>query len=271
MPTLPALDRREDRGPFDIIGDVHGCAAELERLLTELGYEVRWDGARHHRRALVSAPHGRKVVFVGDLVNRGPDTPDVARLAMGIIGGGIGYAVCGNHDRKLLDWLKGEPVQVNTGLRKSIEQLASAGREFRALLAGLLSALPSHVLLDEGRLVVAHAGILAPMIGQSSQAVTEFCLYGPETNETDADGLPKRVDWASRYDGEAAIAYGHTPMLEAVWINDTICLDTGCVAGNRLTALRWPEREIVSVPALAAWSTLKRPLISPKSRAAHQP
>jgi len=263
MLTLPALDRREDRGPFDVIGDVHGCAAELERLLVTLGYEVSWHGAKHQRRAEVAAPHGRKAVFVGDLVNRGPDTPDVLRLVMAMVAGGIGYSVCGNHDRKLLDWLRGEPVQINSGLRKSIEQLSSTGREFRSLATAFLSALPSHVVLDDGALVVAHAGILAAMIGVTSQEVTEFCLYGPETSESDADGLPRRIDWSTRYEGPGAVAYGHTPMLEAVWINETICLDTGCVAGNRLTALRWPEREIVSVPALAAWSMLKRPLVSP--------
>jgi len=236
-------DRRTDHGPFDIIGDVHGCFAELAALLGRLGYAVDADSgsARH--------PQGRKALFVGDLVDRGPATPAVLRLVMGMTAEGSGLSVAGNHEAKLLRALRGHNVTTGHGLASSLAQLAAEPPGFGREVAGFLDGLLGHVVLDDGKLVVAHAGLPAAMHGRASAAVRAFALYGDTTGETDEFGLPVRYPWAEDYRGRAMVVYGHTPVPEPQWVNGTICLDTGCVFGGRLTALRYPERELVSVPA----------------------
>ena len=118
-------------------------------------------------------------------------------------------------------------------------------------------------MLDGGNLVVAHAGLEEALQGRASGRVREFALYGETTGETDEFGLPVRSDWAAAYRGRAAVVYGHTPVPEPEWVNGTINIDTGCVFGGQLTALRWPEREIVQVPARQVWCEPVRPLPSP--------
>jgi protein phosphatase len=247
-------DRRTDHGPFDIIGDVHGCFAELAALLRLLGYAVDAGGgsARH--------PEGRRALFVGDLVDRGPATPAVLRLVMGMTAEGSGFSVAGNHEAKLLRALRGSNVTTGHGLAVSLAQLAAEPPEFGRRVAGFLDGLLGHVVLDDGKLVVAHAGLPAAMHGRASAAVRAFALYGDTTGETDEFGLPVRYPWAEDYRGRAMVVYGHTPVPEPLWVNGTICLDTGCVFGGRLTALRYPERELVSVPAAEVYYEPARPL-----------
>ncbi|GLS17466.1 polynucleotide kinase-phosphatase [Labrys miyagiensis] len=240
-------DRRADTGPFDIIGDVHGCADELRALMEKLGYGIEGEGDG----ITITAPEGRKLVFVGDLVDRGPKTPEVLRIVIAACEAGIALVTQGNHDRKLSRWMAGRKVQVNHGLQDSIEQLSAEPPAFMARVKAFMDDLRSHYWLDGGRLAVAHAGLKEEMIGRGSPAVREFALYGETTGETDEFGLPVRLDWASAYRGKTAVIYGHTPVPEADWLNNTLCTDTGCVFGGKLTALRWPEREIVSVPAQA--------------------
>jgi protein phosphatase len=253
-------DKRDDAGPFDIIGDVHGCGDELEALLRQLGYAVDWQGSGDGRAVTVTPPPGRKAVFVGDLVDRGPRTPDVLRIAMSMAAAGTAHVVNGNHDRKLARWLEGRDVKIAHGLQQSIEQIEAEGVAFKAATKPFLDGLLSHVWLDGGKLAVAHAGLKAEMVGRASPAVREFALYGETTGETDEFGLPVRLDWATSYRGSTAIVHGHVPTLEAEWVNNTICIDTGCVFGGKLTALRWPEKELVSVPAERVWSEPIRPL-----------
>ncbi len=254
------IDQRHDTGPFDIIGDVHGCADELELLLARLGYAVSWNSSASARTCTVTAGHGRRVIFVGDLVDRGPRTPDVLRIAMSMSASGLARCVLGNHDAKFLRWLTGSNVHIANGLAQSIAQTEGETEEFRNQVIAYLSALPIYLWLDGGRLVVAHAGIREDMIGQDGNAVRSFCLFGDTTGETDAFGLPVRRDWAAYYRGAAHIVYGHTPMVEAPWINRTICLDTGCVFGGKLSALRWPEKDVISVPAARIHMAPTRPL-----------
>ncbi|MBX6356552.1 MAG: AAA family ATPase, partial [Micromonosporaceae bacterium] len=240
-------DRRELCGPFDIIGDVHGCRAELEALLVRLGWRLERDdagrpvGARH--------PAGRTAVFLGDLVDRGPDTPGVLRLVMGMVAAGTALCVMGNHEQKLLRKLRGSQVQVRHGLAQTLAQLDAEPPELTSRVAAFLDGLISHYVLDEGRLVVAHAGLKEEYHGRTSGRVRSFALYGETTGETDEYGLPVRYPWARDYRGSATVVYGHTPTLVPEWVNNTICIDTGCVFGGSLTALRYPERELVSVPA----------------------
>jgi protein phosphatase len=250
-------DRRELTGPFDVFGDVHGCAAELALLLTKLGYDLRRDdrgqviGGRH--------PAGRTAVFVGDLVDRGPDTPGVLRLVLGMVRDGDALCVPGNHDDKLLRSLRGRKVNVSHGLAESLEQLGREPDEFRAEVESFLDGLVSHYVLDGGKLVVSHAGLTERLQGRASARVRSFCLYGETTGETDEFGLPVRYPWASDYRGQAMVLYGHTPVPVPEWVNGTLCLDTGCVFGGRLTALRYPERELVSVPAARVYYEPAKP------------
>lgn len=258
-------DLRDRTGPFDVIGDVHGCLTELESLLTELGYELRRDD--HHRA--VGARHAsgnRTAVFVGDLVDRGPDTPGVLRLAAGMVRDGDALCVPGNHENKLLRAMRGRKVQVSHGLAESLAQLADEPADFHADVEAFLDGLVSHYVLDGGKLVVSHAGLTERLQGRASARVRSFCLYGQTTGETDEFGLPVRYPWANEYRGRAMVLYGHTPVPTPEWVNGTLCLDTGCVFGGRLTALKYPEREIVSVPAARVYYQSAKPF--PVSRGA---
>jgi len=258
-------NRRTDHGPFDLIGDVHGCFDELEALLKALGYEVRrTDG---EAAFTVSHPAGRKAVFLGDLVDRGPKTPDVLRLAMAMTAQGVGLCVPGNHDMKLMRKLRGRDVRITHGLAESLAQLEREPPEFSRSVADFIDGLVSHYVFDDGKLVVAHAGLKESLQGRGSGVVREFALFGETTGETDEYGLPVRYPWAQEYRGTAAVVYGHTPVPEAEWLNNTICIDTGCVFGGRLTALRWPERELVAVPAAHTYYEPAKPFL-PKDAAA---
>jgi protein phosphatase len=252
----PWTDRRDEHGPFDLIGDVHGCFDELVALLTELGWTLDDTGPHW------SATHAesRRLLFLGDLVDRGPRTPDVLRLVMDLVEHGDAICVPGNHEIKLLKWLQGRKVRIAHGLQESIDQLATTDDAFRARVATFIDGLVSHFVLDDGKLVVAHAGMREDLAGRASGQVRQFALYGESTGEIDAFGLPVRYPWAEDYRGRAAVVYGHTPMPSAQWVNNTLCIDTGCVFGGALTALRWPERDLVSVDAARVYAEPIRPL-----------
>ena len=238
-------DRRGEAGPFDIIGDVHGCFDELVSLLADLGYRVRENGGGY----AVSHPDGRRIVFLGDLIDRGPGIVDCLRLAMDAVEQGVALCVPGNHEAKLLRKLRGRNVQLTHGLDATVAQMETQPPAFHERVAAFIDGLVSHYVFDGGKLVVAHAGMRADLMNRSSGAVRAFALYGETTGETDEFGFPVRYDWAAEYRGDAAVVYGHTPVADAAWVNRTICIDTGCVFGGSLTALRYPERELVPVPA----------------------
>ena len=258
-------NRRDVHGPFDIVGDIHGCFDELLELMTTLGYQVvRQDAQSMDRQDAafsVVPPEGRKLVFVGDLVDRGPSTPDVLRLAMTMVNAGQAFCVPGNHDIKLVKALKGRDVQITHGLAESMQQLEKESPEFRAQALNFLDDLVSHYVFDDGKLVVAHAGMKESMQGRGSGKVRDFALYGETTGETDEFGLPVRYNWSSDYRGKALVVYGHTPVPEPLWLNGTVNIDTGCVFGGRLSALRYPEREIVSVSAKATYYESRKPFL----------
>jgi protein phosphatase len=251
-------DRRDEHGPFDAIGDVHGCRSELESLLTDLGYRL----VRDDRGRPIDAvpPDGRRAVFLGDLVDRGPDSPGVLRLVMGMVAAGHALCLPGNHENKLVRALSGRQVRLSHGLERTLEQLEAEDPIFRQQVLEFCDGLVAHLVLDNGRLVVAHAGLKEAYHGRASGRVRSFALYGDTTGETDEFGLPVRYPWAEDYRGRATVLYGHTPVPEPVWLNNTLCLDTGCVFGGRLTALRYPEKEIVSVPAERVWYEPAKPL-----------
>jgi len=260
-------NRKDESGPFDIVGDVHGCYDELCDLIAQLGYTLETESSDSTTGPRLSHPNGRKLVFVGDLVDRGPKTVEVLKLAMRNVAESTAICVPGNHDSKLLRKLRGRDVQITHGLAETLEQLESTTDNFKAAVASFLDGLVSHYVFDRGRLVVAHAGMKESMMGRGSRAVREFALYGETTGETDEFGLPIRYNWAAEYRGDAHIVYGHTPIPEPEWLNKTINLDTGCVFGGKLTALRYPEMELVSVPARHTYAESRKPFLAPDEQA----
>ncbi len=260
-------NKRHETGPFDIIGDVHGCFDEAVTLLRELGYEVQDDEAAPMARH----PGGRRAFFVGDLVDRGPKSPAVLRLVMAMVREGTALCVPGNHDIKLKRKLDGRDVRLTHGLAETMEQLEREPAEFIDEVKTFIDGLVSHYVLDDGKLVVAHAGMKEPFQGRASARVREFALYGESTGETDEYGLPVRYNWAADYRGRARVVYGHTPVPSAEWLNKTICIDTGCVFGGSLTALRYPENELVSVPAAKMYYEPVKPLDGASTEAAERP
>ncbi|MDE5737106.1 MAG: polynucleotide kinase-phosphatase [Oscillospiraceae bacterium] len=245
-------DKKDEHGALDMIGDIHGCGQELRLLLEKLGYVLQ-DGCYSH-------PEGRKVAFLGDFCDRGNENVNVLKIAMSMVKSGNAIAVAGNHDAKLVKYLKGKSVQLTHGLDKTVAELNAESKEFRTEVCEFLDSLVSHYVLDDGKLVIAHAGLKQEYIGRGSGRVREFCLYGETTGEIDEYGLPVRLNWASDYRGRANIIYGHVAQKEVQSLNGTHCIDTGCVFGGKLTAYRYPEREFVSVNALQVYCESVKPL-----------
>ena len=243
VPLFP--DKRGETGAFDIIGDVHGCYDVLLSLLAQLGY------GKNDATGAYTHAGGRRLVFVGDLVDRGANSVGVARLVMDCVDAGAAFCVPGNHDDKLKRALEGRNVSVGNGLEASLAQIAAlddGDREaFTTRYIDFVEHLTSHLWLDGGNLAVAHAGVRETMIGRASGVIREFCLYGETTGELSADGFPVRGDWAADYRGNAFVVYGHTPVPEVRIVNNTANVDTGAVFGGALSALRYPERTVVSV------------------------
>ncbi len=260
-------NRKHEYGPFDIIGDVHGCCDELEKLLGELGYVANESNAITHpfwQFPTYTHPQGRKALFLGDLVDRGSRVLDTLKLVHNMMVADSALCILGNHENKLMRKLNGKKVKINHGLENTLAEIEAmplkqhqaATEEIQTFLRSLIS----HYVLDEGRLVVAHAGLREELQGRGSAYVRNFALYGETTGEIDSFGLPVRYEWASEYRGNSLVVYGHVPVVEAQWLNNTVDIDTGCVFGGKLTALRYSERESVSVEAARVYCQPIKPL-----------
>ena len=261
-------NRKSEHGPFDIIGDVHGCFEELTDLLSKLGYTL----SSNEDAFTLEAPVGRKLVFVGDLVDRGPNSPEVLKLVSQLVASGQAFCVPGNHDVRLMRVLRGRDQPLTYGLGETLEQLGSEPPESKRAIADFIHGLVSHYVFDDGKLVVAHAGLKESMQGRGSAKVRDVAVHGEKTGESDEFGDIRYV-WAADYRGSALVVYGHTPVAEPVWLNNTVNIDTGAVFGGSLTALRYPERETVSVPARKMYYEPTRPFLpadAPASRSAQQ-
>lgn len=249
-----ANNKRELHGPFDLIGDIHGCYDELCELLEKLGYEV--DRGQHK----ATSKSRRIVVFCGDLVDRGPKVVDVLKLVMNMVKDGMAYTVLGNHDGKLQRKLHGANVKIIHGLEATLEQLGREPESFQMQVRDFLDQLVSHYVFDEGKLVVAHAGLKEKLHGRESKVIRDLAMFGETTGKLDEYGFPIRIDWSEHYKGRALVVYGHTPRAEAKMNNWTINIDTGCVYGGKLTAFRYPEQEIVDVEAKAVYYESIKPI-----------
>lgn len=249
---------------YDVIGDVHGCVAELRALLVRLGFSPAAPAAPNPAASTTSTnPPARRLVFVGDFTDRGPDSVGALQLIMGLTESGAALAVRGNHDEKLLAALRGETVKMSGGLPETLDAIAAeeaARPGFTARVREWLAALPYQLSLDGGRLVVAHAGVSEALQGLDTPESRKFCLFGAVTGERNQLGVPLREPWEEGYAGEAYVVYGHIPGAEVYRAGRTYGIDTGCVYGGHLTALRYPEMDTVSVPAGAVYAQPKRPL-----------
>ena len=244
---------------FDIIGDIHGCIDEFVELTEKLGY--RWEkGAngssnwiwKEREGALPVHPQGRKLAFVGDLTDRGPNSVAVIEIVTALVRQKLAHYTPGNHCNKLYRYFLGSKVQISHGLETTVAELEALGPEQRHFVKeafiDMYEASSLYLTLDDGHLIVAHAGIRGDYIGRTDKKVKTFVLYGDITGEKHEDGSPVRRDWAKHYAHEKAfVVYGHTPVKVAREINNTINIDTGCVFGGSLSAYRYPEGEVVSV------------------------
>jgi len=258
------MDKKEELAPFDIIGDIHGCFDELYELLIKLDYKIEINNNDSEKEFLISHPENRRIIFLGDLIDRGPNSPDVLRLVMDAVKSNIAFCVIGNHEAKFIRKLNGSKVKLSHGLQQTIDQLALEKEEFITRIKKFMDSLLSHYIFDNGKLVVSHAGIRDDMQGRSSGVIKAFCMYGETTGEIDEFGLPVRLNWANEYKGKSLVVYGHTPVPNAEFFNNTIDIDTGCVFGGSLTALRYPEREIVSIKSKEVYYEPAKPLIMPQ-------
>ena len=250
--TKSPTNNKLDCGPFDIIGDVHGCSSELVELLHNLGYATEFNrDSSGQLRCHLTTPPGRRLAFVGDIVDRGPDPTGCLALVMDSVQAGLAIWVPGNHDCKLLNWLKQRKTKFNHGFDITVQALLQEPGEFRERLLATLESLPSHMVLDKGDLVLAHAGCKEIMQGKDSTYLTTFCLYGALDGVLDSTGYPVREDWAADYHGHAMVVHGHTAVAQPLWNANcsVVCIDTACCFGGSLTAFRWPEKEFVNVPA----------------------
>ncbi|MBM7647526.1 protein phosphatase [Bacillus ectoiniformans] len=228
---------------IDVIGDIHGCLEEFKQLTKKLGYN--WDSG------LPLHSGDRLLGFVGDLTDRGPASVKVIEVVHDLWERQLAYYAPGNHCNKLYRWFLGNKVQVSHGLETTVAELEElSNRDFNRVkkkFMTLYEQSPLYHVLDEGHLIISHAGIREKDIGTYTSKVKTFVLYGDITGEKHPDGSPVRRDWAKHYKGEPWIIYGHTPVKDVRIIHHTANIDTGAVFGGQLTAYRYPEHEIVSV------------------------
>jgi predicted kinase len=259
----PGVHGEHLHGPFDIIGDVHGHAEPLETVAEKLGYADDW-----------SHPQGRTLVFVGDLVDKGPEPLRVLHRVMDAHRRGRALVVRGNHEHKLAKILSGIDAAARTAEERleALTKQAEPGTHGRQTtvadlmvseyvetgfseLTRWLTRLPTHMVLDGGNLVVVHASIRSDIVG-----VTEFpseasrrraegrCLYGPPAKHFE-DGRPVGcADWVSEWDGSATVVRGHVTVDEPEITNGVVSVDAGAGSGGSLAAYSYPESTFVTAP-----------------------
>ncbi|MFC0469528.1 bis(5'-nucleosyl)-tetraphosphatase PrpE [Halalkalibacter kiskunsagensis] len=230
---------------LDIIGDIHGCYQELITLFIKLGYT--------QKSGLYQHPDGRKLAFVGDLTDRGPKSINVIKEVATLVEENLAYYCPGNHCDKLYRYFLGRNVQITHGLETTVKELNSLPKieyeQVRDQFMSLVDSSPLYHVLDNKKIIIAHAGIRSDLIGKTNKRVKSFVLYGDITGETNPDGTPVRLDWAKKHEGCDWIIYGHTPVKKPRFVNRSVNIDTGCVFGGALTALQYPEMNTIQVPS----------------------
>jgi len=254
VPTIVVEEKRREEtfndigaGRVDVVGDIHGCFDELVILASRLGYIVGPYDPVSEDPIKVSHPEGRKMLLLGDLVDRGPHNRDVLRFAMGLVHYGAGDLVLGNHDAKFARALDGANVTRNNGLHETMIEIEACSEAFRRATSALLAFTPLVTRMKatgraDGATTIfgVHAALPEEIQDKSSNPgmLRNIALYGVTTGATSEDGFPERLDWAADYTAAPIVLHGHTPMEEARSLNRVVCLDTGCVFGGKLSALR---------------------------------
>lgn len=275
--SMPKRHEIDDHGHrylhthIDFVGDVHGCMDELEQLLAKMGWEAEDNGLWQH-------PEDRLLVFVGDLVDRGPKSVPVVQFVAQMVKAERAALVMGNHDDKFKRYLLGNGVNLDSAIQTTIEECEAMSPEdkddfvdqalelfINAPLWAAFAPATSDRFGLSAHVIVAHAAWTPSLVGQKRDRVRFYCLYGPNTGEKDASGYPERLDWRMDYPEDAPLCVtGHTPFAgQPRKHHNTLCIDTGCVFGHRLTAWRFPEDEIVSVDAIECYSDHKKLLEYP--------
>lgn len=242
---------------IDIIGDVHGCFDEMIQILEKLGYE------QNHEKYFIH-PEGRKFLSLGDVMSRGPKSLETMQFFLRHVNQDLAYMIDSNHGWKIARWLDGRKVTLNHGdelVEEEIKQFQEQYGEEQTVelkkeLKKFLLNAPSHYVLTKNgvpTLVCTHAGIKDEFIGKQSYDVSDFCRYG-DTDGFDDAGKPIRKDWSIHHKASTLIIWGHDPKPKPLIINNTINIDQGVVFGGELTALRYPEKEFVSVKAKKDYS-----------------
>lgn len=218
-------------GRIIIIGDVHGCARELQELLDMLDPQP-----------------DDHFLFAGDLINKGPDSRGTLDLFYSLPNA---QSVMGNHERRLLRYHDtGDPMAIKSGDWNTLPQLQPKDWE-------CLRRMPLTIQLPELDTVLVHGGFLPgqPWSEQGIDIVTHVQVIDSNGQPARRTDCPEGIPWADQWQGPPFVIYGHTPRPKVYRRPWSLGLDTGCVYGGTLTACLLPEREIIQVPAHRIYSS----------------
>ena len=212
------------KGRIIAIGDIHGCHREFEDLLAKLRLEK-----------------GDRVVLLGDLVNRGPDSAQVIALARAH----AAVSLLGNHELRLLNYRKtGDPTHLKKSDYDTLKQLSHKDWAY-------LNAMPLTFHDAAHQAVLVHGGFLPhlPWRRQPARIVTRIQVVTKDGGAGKCSDEPSAPHWSERWSGPPYVIYGHTPRPEVVRLKWSLGIDTGCVLGGHLTACILPGKRIVQVRA----------------------
>lgn len=215
-------------GRLIAIGDIHGCHVEFAELIERL--ELSRDD---------------RVVLVGDLVNRGPDSCRVIDLARQI----RAVALLGNHELRLLKYRKtGDPKYAK---EHDLDTVAKLRPQDWAYLEGM----PLTFEEEELNTVIVHGGFLPgiPWQRQPAEVVTRIQVITRDGRPAKRSDAPEAPAWADLWNGPPFVIYGHTPRGEIYKLKWSVGIDTGCVMGGALTACVLPEKRFIQVKARRAY------------------
>lgn len=216
------------RGRIVAVGDIHGCHLEFAELLgkLELGRDDR-------------------LVLLGDLVNRGPDSCAVLDLARA----NRAVSLLGNHELRLLKYRR-------TGDMKYAKEhdLDTFGK-LRPQDWGYLESMALTYEERELNTVFVHGGFLPnqPWQKQPAEVVTRIQVVDKNGKPAKRSAAPEAPLWADLWTGPPFVIYGHTPRPEIYKLKWSAGIDTGCVLGGHLTACVLPEKRFVQVRARRAY------------------
>lgn len=245
---------------FLVVTDIHGCFDELILLLNKSGWfisKANLGNINDHSQLIsinntdwiVESPVGETLVCLGDINDRGPKSDLALEFFMELEELGVSKTVDSNHGDKLRRYLLGNPVKISHGLEKTIEQINKRGPEFKSRLLEFLSNLPYTFKSKE--FIGVHAAFVEC---EKPKDEKQFALYGVVDKKAGVDehGYPRRLlNWFDWYKGTIPVVFGHIvhkDVTEYDTVNSkAIVIDTGGVTGGKLSAIRFPGKEIFQI------------------------